>query len=162
MRDGLLAQAYGSEARFPQPFWLPIVMQTNRRISRERIQVATKKFSLDQRAAALRASQSQLDEARRRQDCRSGPVLDGLRWYLEQARDALQYRTWARVLQHFMVFPIEAHLPVERPVGPGPQGQGEVRFKRELKGMHGISTIAGVPLPNVGHHSGSSMPGCVR
>jgi hypothetical protein len=108
---------------------------------------------------------SKLDEASRRQESRSFPLLKGLEWYREQAMEAVHQRVWTRVLEHFVIFPIEADVPgLARPPPSLPpalsassskQQQG---FSRDLHHhsnlLPGVSTIAGLPLPNSGRYRG--------
>jgi hypothetical protein len=131
-----------------------------------RVAVARKTFSLDERRRALASAMSKLEEASRRQESRSFPVLKGLEWYREQAMEAVHQRVWTRVLEHFVIFPIEADVPgLARPPSLPPplsassskqQQQQQQGFSRDHHHhlLPGVSTIAGLPLPNSGRYRG--------
>jgi len=55
-----------------------------------------------------------------------------------------QDRLWSRILRYFVAFPIEADVPTLARPFKGPQD------------IRGVSTIAGLPLPNSGHYGGES------
>jgi hypothetical protein len=129
------------------------------------VAVARKTFSLDERRRAVASAMSKLDEASRRQESRSFPLLKGLEWYREQAMEAVHQRVWTRVLEHFVIFPIEADVPgLARPPPSLPpalsassskQQQGFSRDPHHHSNLlPGVSTIAGLPLPNSGRYRG--------
>ena len=72
--------------------------------------------------------------------------MHGLSWHLSQVQAVHQNRLWSRILQYFVALPIEADVPTQpRPYG----GPNDIR---------GISTIAGLPLPNSGQYVGEYGP----
>jgi hypothetical protein len=77
----------------------------------DRVQVGEKRFALGERVAALQETKRQLEEARKQQTGRSLPVVEGLRAYIERAGSVLSRRVWTRVLELFVVIPVEADVP---------------------------------------------------
>lgn len=137
-----------------------------------RIALARKTFSVNERRRALASAMSKLDEAKRQQESQSFPVLKGLEWYREQAMEALRQRMWTRVLEHFVIFPIEADVPgLVRPPSLPPSlsaSSSKQNQPQQLqsRGHHfhnsnllpGVSTIAGLPVPNSGLYSELGLP----
>lgn len=87
-------------------------IQTAERVRDLRLAVARKTFALEERRKAVDVARQRLEEVKRWQGSQSTPVQQGLRWYKEQAMEVVQQRVWTRVLEHFVVFPIEADIPV--------------------------------------------------
>lgn len=64
--------------------------------------------------------------------------------HVEQAREAVQQRMWTRVLEHFVVFPIEADLPYQQQH----QQQQEVKCVSSFDSIVGLS---GASNPSKSH-----------
>ena len=82
--------------------------------------------------------------------------------------EAVHQRVWTRVLEHFVIFPIEADVPglarppppsLPPPLSSSSSKQQQQGFLRDLHHhlLPGVSTIAGLPLPNSGRYRGKSL-----
>ena len=103
--------------------------QTAEHVRGLRPAVARKKFMLEGRRRALDSAWRKLEDIIRKQECTTAPLLEGLRWYREQAKEAVHQRVWMRVLEHFVIFPIEADLPVAPPPPP-PHTQPQAQHRQ--------------------------------
>ncbi len=125
------------------------LQETAEKVRDLRPTVARRKFVLDDRRRALEEAMGKLEDAADRHESRTVPVLEGLRWYRTQAQEAVHQRVWTRVLEHFVIFPIEADVPV---AAKSKAQQQQPPF------LVGVSTIAGLPLPNSGRYRDLGLP----
>ncbi|EWM24299.1 hypothetical protein Naga_100047g10 [Nannochloropsis gaditana] len=142
------------------------LQETAERVRDLRLAVARKTFALEERRKAVDVARQRLEEVKRWQGSQSTPVQQGLRWYKEQTMEVVQQRVWTRVLEHFVVFPIEADIPVHVS-GKGTQEQAPAfipppcppsRASAGPKPLTGVSTIVGLPLPNAGNYRELGLP----
>lgn len=127
---------------------------------KERIQVASAAFSLKHQRDLLAAADFRLAQEQDSVVELEEALLRGLRRHAADAARVLRQRRWRKVVQIFVLLPIEPSLPRESGGSGGGGGDagggvGGRAGAREGLGaaVSGVSTLMDLPLPNNGDYS---------
>lgn len=123
-----------------------------RHIATERIQVASAAFSLKHQRDLLATAETHLAREENSAVELEQTLLRGLRRHADGAARVLRQRRWCKVVQLFVLLPIEPSLPRADGGGSGDGRDGGATGAA----VSGISTLMDLPLPNNGDYSRES------
>lgn len=138
----------------------------------ERIRVASANFALKHHCDVLAATEAHLSREQVSGTELEEALLKGLRRHVASATETLRQRRWRKVVQLFVLLPVQPSLPATGSRSPAVRREGEARGRdgerqdhdasaasasgnaaRVAAVVRGVSTILDLPLPNNGDYS---------
>eukprot|EP00611_Tribonema_gayanum_P012005 TRINITY_DN2248_c0_g1_i1.p1 TRINITY_DN2248_c0_g1~~TRINITY_DN2248_c0_g1_i1.p1 ORF type:complete len:401 (+),score=110.71 TRINITY_DN2248_c0_g1_i1:66-1268(+) len=143
---------HGDELRVEADHLREELLKLSQQVATERVQLAARAFAAVDAEAALAAAHAAFAASTRRQEAEQQAVDGGLAWYASLREAVLRQRRLQRVLQLYILLPLEVSIDS----GAEPEGLNDGNLQVEVirRGpVGGVGAIAGLPLPHNGAYA---------